>query len=115
MMRTSVALVGLFLISYVSKVLLIGREDRASWADASIWTLYVHECCIALMIISAGVGLLRTRRFGKLRDGDGRAPEARDQDRRVHCIAGRVAVGAGIMALLTSGGVLAGMFARAGF
>jgi len=114
MMRASVALVGLFLISYVSKVLLIGREDRASWTDASIWILYVHECCIALMIIAAGVGLLRTRRFGELRDGDVRAPEARDQDRRVHRIVGRVAVVAGIVALLTSGGVLVGMFERAG-
>jgi len=114
MMRASVALVGLFLISYVSKVLLVGREDRAAWTDATLCILYVHECCIALMIVAAGVGLSRTRRFGELRDGDILAPEAREQDRRVHRIVGRVAVVAGIMALLTAGGVLAGMFVRAG-
>ena len=113
MMRASVALVGLFLISYLLKVLLVGREDRAAWTDASLYILYEHECCIALMIIAAGVGLSRARRFGELRDGDVRAPEARDQDRRVHRIVGRVAVVASTMALLTAGGVLAGMFARA--
>jgi hypothetical protein len=114
MMRASVALVGLFLVSYVVKVLLIGREDRSSWADASLWMLYVHESCIALMIASAGVGLSRVRRFGELRDGDEPAPGASAGDRRIHRIAGRVAVGAGIAALLTAGGVLAGMIARAG-
>jgi uncharacterized membrane protein YozB (DUF420 family) len=114
MMRTSTALVGLFLVSYVVKVLLIGREDRSTWDDASLWMLYVHEFCIALMILAAGAGLSRARRFGRLRDGDVLAPEARARDRRIHRIAGRVALVASAAALLTAGGVLAGMFARAG-
>ena len=114
MMRASAVLVGLFLVSYVLKVLLTGREDRSEWTDASLWMLYVHEACIASMLVAAGIGMTRARRFGRLRDGAVPAPEARERDRRIHRIAGRVALFAGAAALLTAGGVLAGMFARAG-
>lgn len=114
MMRAAIALVGLFLVSYVLKVLLTGREDRSAWSDATLWLLYVHELCIASMLVAAGVGLTRVRRFGRLVDGDVPVPEAAERDRRIHRVAGRVALGASAAALLTAGGVLTGMFARAG-
>jgi uncharacterized membrane protein YozB (DUF420 family) len=115
MMLVAAGLVGLFLVSYVLKVALAGREDPAPWSAASLWTLYVHEACVATMLVAAGLAAARARRFGPLRDGEVPAPEASEHDRRVHRGAGRVAVVASILALLTAAGVLAGMYARAGF
>ena len=115
MMRVAAAFVGLFLVSYVLKVALVGREERALWSAASLWTLYAHEACVATMLVAAGLAAARARRFGPLRDGEAPAAEASEHDRRVHRRAGRVAVAAGVLALLTAAGVLTGMYARAGF
>jgi uncharacterized membrane protein YozB (DUF420 family) len=114
MMLTAVSLVGLFLVSYVIKVIVLGREDRSSWSQASLWTLYVHEAFVAAMLVAAGIALMRARRFGPLQDGAPPAPEARERGRRVHRHAGRVAAAASVLALLTAAGVLAGMYARGG-
>jgi uncharacterized membrane protein YozB (DUF420 family) len=114
MMLTSASLVGLFLVSYVIKAIVLGREDRSLWSQASLWTLYVHEACVAVMLVAAGIALMRARRFGPLRDSAPPAPEARERGRRVHRRAGRVAVSASVLALLTAAGVLAGMYARVG-
>ena len=50
-----------------------------------------------------------------VRDGPNPAPEADEGDRRVHRIAGRIAVIASLFALLTAGAVLTGMYSRAEF
>ena len=115
MMQIAVSLVGLFLVSYVVKVSVLGREDRGLWTTAELWTLYAHELCIVVMLVAGAVAALRTRRFGEIRDGPGPAPEADARDRRIHRIAGRVAVTASLLVLLTAAGVLAGMYSRAGF
>ena len=107
-------LVVLFLASYLLKVAVLGREDRSLWSDASLFTLYVHEACVAGMLVAAVVALLRTRRFGALVDGSVPAPAAREADRAVHRRAGGVALAAGVLALLTAAGVLMGMYERAG-
>jgi uncharacterized membrane protein YozB (DUF420 family) len=113
MMLAGVSLVGLFLVSYLVKVALLGREDRSSWSQATLCALYVHEACVVAMLVAAGIALTRARRFGPLRDGEPPAPEASERDRRVHRRAGRVAVAASVLALLTAAAVLAGMYARA--
>jgi len=113
-MLGAAALVGLFLVTYVVKIVVLGREDRSAWNAASLWALYFHEVCVAVMMLAAGVATLRARRFGRLQAGASPAPEARAEDRRVHRRVGKVAVVASIFALLTAAGVLAGMYARAG-
>jgi uncharacterized membrane protein YozB (DUF420 family) len=113
-MLTASALVGLFLVSYVVKVIVLGREDRSSWSQESLWTLYAHEVCVAAMLVAAAIALSCTRRFGPLRDGEPPAPEARERSRRIHRRAGRVAVAASALALLTAAAVLAGMYRRGG-
>jgi uncharacterized membrane protein YozB (DUF420 family) len=113
-MLTASSLVGLFLVSYVVKVIVLGREDRSSWSQESLWTLYVHEACVAAMLVAAVIALTRTRSFGPLRDGEPPAPEAREWGRRVHRRAGRVAVAASALALLSAAAVLAGMYVRGG-
>jgi uncharacterized membrane protein YozB (DUF420 family) len=114
MMLTAVPLVGLFLVSYVVKVIVLGREDRSAWSQASLWTLYLHEACVATMLAAATVALTRARSFGPLQDGEPPAPEAPARRRRVHRRAGWLAVGASALALLCAAALLAGMYARAG-
>jgi len=113
-MLTASSLVGLFLVSYVVKLIVLGREDRSSWSQASLWTLYVHEACVAAMLVAAVIALTRTRSFGTLRDGEPPAPETREWGRRVHRRAGRVAGAAGALARLSAAAVLAGMYVRGG-
>jgi len=114
MMLTAVSLVGLFLVSYVVKVLVLGREDRSAWSQAGLWTLYVHEAFVAAMLASAAVAVSRARSFGPLRDGEPPAPEAPARARLVHRRAGWVAVTASALALLSAAALLVGMYAREG-
>jgi uncharacterized membrane protein YozB (DUF420 family) len=114
LMGVAAAFVGLFLASYLVKVGVIGREDRSLWSAIDLWTLYVHELCVATMLVAGALAAHRARRFGAVQDGPSPAPEARARDRRVHRLAGRIAVAASALALLTAGGVLVGMYSRAG-
>jgi hypothetical protein len=115
MMRIAASLVGLFLVSYAVKLPMLGREDRSLWSTSELWTLYVHELCVVAMLAAGVVAALHMRRFGEVRDGPNPAPEADESDRRVHRIAGRIAVIASLFALLTAGAVLTGMYSRAEF
>jgi uncharacterized membrane protein YozB (DUF420 family) len=115
MMLTAAALIGLFLVSYVVKVALLGREDRSTWDAGSLWLLYVHEACVAAMLVGGGIAVTRARRFGVLWDGERLAPEASERDRRLHRLAGWVAVAGSVLALVTAAGVLVGMYSRASF
>lgn len=114
-MMAGAALVVLFLVSYVFKLHFLGREDRSAWSEFSLTLLYVHEACIAVMVIAGGFATSRARRFGNLEKLAVSTPESRTRDRRVHRAAGRVAAGASVLALLTAAGVLAGMYTRASF
>jgi uncharacterized iron-regulated membrane protein len=115
MMRIAASLVGLFLVSYMVKLPVLGREDRSLWSTFELWTLYTHELCIFAMLVAGAVAALRARRFGEIRDGPNPAPEAEERDRRLHRIAGRIAVISSLFALLTAAAVLTGMYSRAEF
>lgn len=113
-MLTSAALVGLFLVSYVVKVALLGREDRSLWSALDRGVLYLHETCIAAMLGGGGYAAWRALAF-RARLGpelalprDGVLP-----GRRVHRRAGWIALVGAALAFVTAGGVLAGMFGRA--
>ncbi|MBW2400280.1 MAG: DUF420 domain-containing protein, partial [Deltaproteobacteria bacterium] len=83
MMRIAASLVGLFLVSYMVKLPVLGREDRSLWSTSELWTLYTHELCIFAMLVAGAVAALRARRFGEIRDGPNPAPEADERDRRL--------------------------------
>src|SRR5262245_2991075 len=114
-MLTSASLVGFFLASYLVKVAVLGREDRSLWTALDRSVLYVHETFVAAMLLGGGYAAWRAWQFrARLgpalvlpRDGmlPGRAPHRR---------AGWIAVIGAALAFVTAGGVLAGMFARAG-
>ena len=114
-MMAGVALVVLFLVSYGFKVVFLGREDRSAWSATSLTVLYVHEFCIAAMVVAGAVAISLARRFGNLASLAVSTPESRTRDRRVHRTAGRIAATASLFALATAAVVLAGMFGRAFF
>ncbi|MEE3326126.1 MAG: DUF420 domain-containing protein [Myxococcota bacterium] len=115
-MLTAAWLVVAFVVSYGFKLLFLGREDLSTWSGMDVWILRIHELFIAIMLVAGIMALLRGRRLAKtslLSDAAG-AP-APDPDEVIqHKRAGRVAVIATLMALLTAGLVLIGMYARLG-
>ena len=115
MMLTSAALVGVFLVSYLLKVALLGKEDRSRWTGLDYAVLYAHELCIAAMLLAGAVALYRAWRFRKAlgpRLALPSDPEALP-GRSAHRAAGRVATRAGVLAFLTAFGVWLGMLLRA--
>jgi len=114
-MLSSVALVLAFVVSYLFKLLFLGREHLDTWTSGAVWTLRFHELCVFTMLISGGlaawrgIGLARTR---ALLDSE-TAPEPRPEELRSHRLAGRVAVSAAALGLLSAGAVLGGMYGRA--
>ena len=116
-MLTAAALVLLFLLSYLFKLALIGREDLASWDASSIWMLRIHELCVFTMLaagVTAGTRALRLRhtRNATRNPQDPAAPASLV---RWHRGAGKAAVCAAALALGFAGLVLAGMYRRAGW
>jgi uncharacterized membrane protein YozB (DUF420 family) len=115
MMLAATALVGLFLASYLVKVASLGREDRSAWTAVDYAILYVHELCVAGLLVAGAVALVRGLRFQRLLrpswtiPPDAGALPGRESHRR----AGRVAAWAGVLAFVTAIGVWAGMLLRA--
>ncbi|MGH0029115.1 MAG: DUF420 domain-containing protein [Myxococcota bacterium] len=114
LMLTSAALVGLFLASYAVKVMVLGKEDRSLWTSLDYAVLYVHELCIAAMLLAGGLAIFRAWRFRSRLGPDGTLPAEPLPGGPSHRRAGRVAVVGVVLGFVTAGGVLFGMFARAG-
>ena len=115
-MLTAVWLVVFFVVSYVVKLAVLGREDLTVWSMTAIWTLRIHEMFVVVMLVAGVTALVRGNRIAKtslLSD----APDAPalDPDQRLkHRRAGRAAVLGMLLALLTAGCVLLSMYARLG-
>lgn len=101
-MNAACWMLGGFLVAYVVKVFLLGREDLGSWATGQVTLLRIHESLVAVMILSGARARWLARR---MRAGFGADP----QDRRRHRLAGRTSIVAGLLALATAGFVLVGM------
>src|SRR5262245_42112950 len=112
-MLTAASLVGLFLVSYLLKVAVLGREDRSLWSSLDRTVLYVHETFVVAMLGGGGFAAFRAWRF-RARLGPAFAlPREALPGAQVHRRAGWIAVVGAALAFVTAGGVLAGMFARA--
>ncbi|MBY0400493.1 DUF420 domain-containing protein [Myxococcota bacterium] len=114
-MKLASLLVVAFLLSYVAKVVLIGREDMSIWSGFDLWILRSHELCVVVMLIAGAVAWIQA---GKL-DGtrivtrDARDPDADPKAVRLHHRAGWIAVTSAVAGFVLAIGVLAGMYARA--
>lgn len=115
MMITASALVGLFLVSYLAKVAVLGKEDRSGWTALDHAVLGIHETCVAAMLVAGGVALFRAWRFSARLRPSWTLPPAADglPGRAQHRRAGRIAAWAGVFAFVTAIGVWAGMLLRA--
>lgn len=112
LMLSSAALVGLFLLAYVAKVAVTGREDPAHWDPLSRSVLWLHEACIAVMLGGGSTAAFlawRLRLVTLVSDPD-HDPDPRRL--RIHRRAGLLAVRAASLALLTAVAILLGMYLR---
>jgi len=113
MMLGAAALVVLFFVSYGFKVALLGKEDRSLWTALDFAVLYVHELCIATMLVGGALAVLRARRFRSHLGPALELPAEPLPGGSAHRRAGRVAGLGAALAFVTAFAVLAGMFARA--
>jgi len=112
-MLTAASLVGVFLAAYAVKVLALGREDRSLWTRIDYGVLYVHELCIAAMLVGGAIAGFRAWRFRARLGPSLELPAEPLPGRLTHRRAGWLALVAALLAFVTAAGVLAGMFARA--
>ncbi len=114
-MKNATLLVIAFLVSYVLKVQLVGREDMSVWTTADVWALRIHELFIMQMLIAGGVAWIQGRKLRATRlvthDPDDPLPEAATV--RLHRLAGRVSVIGALLGFLMAIEVLVGMYLRA--
>ncbi len=112
-MLCAAVLVAGFLVAYLLKVALLGKEDRSLWTRLDLMVLYVHESCIAAMLVGGAYAGWRAARFRAHLGRSLSLPSRPLPGRLRHRSAGWVAVVAAALAFATAGGVLTGMFVRA--
>jgi len=101
-MLTAASLVGLFVVSYVFKLVFLGREDLSSWQAWAVYTLRIHETFVATMLLAGTRAGWLAHTFRSLeRAGDPPLARVRAQ-RGSHRLAGRVAVTAAVLGVLTA-------------
>ena len=54
-MLIAMSLVGAFLVAYVLKVAMLGREDKTDWATLDFVILYTHEFFVTAMLAGSAV------------------------------------------------------------
>lgn len=108
------SLVVAFLLAYLLKATLLGKEDFALWSRPDVWNLRFHETCVLLMLLAGAIALTRARRLrgtqNVTRDRDD--PMAPERHVRSHTRAGWTAVSVAALGLLTAAIVLTGMYGR---
>lgn len=114
-MKLASWLVVAFLLSYVGKLVLIGREDMSVWSRVDLWVLRCHELFVLAMLIAGAVAWVQAGRLEGTRivTRDARDPDADPKAVRLHHRAGWTAVVSGVLGFVLAIGVLFGMYARA--
>jgi len=107
-MLTAAGLVGLFLASYVAKVILVGREDFSAWTLGERAVLWFHEACVFTML-AAGVWAVFLATQNRFADPGVVRPQ---RVARAHRRAGWTAIAAATLGLCSAAMVLWQMFQR---
>ena len=92
-----------FVLTYVLKVVILGREDKTDWTTLDLVILRVHESFIGIMLIAGTWSRLLARKYKDRLDNP---TEADLPIRRRHALAGKIALAAAFCALGTATGVL---------
>ena len=113
-MKIASLLVAAFLISYVFKLMILGREDMSVWNAVDVWVLRVHESFVLVMLVAGSFAWIKSRKLVGTRlvthEASDPMPDANDV--RTHRIAGRTAVISALLGFLMAIGVLIGMYLR---
>ncbi len=96
LMLASAGLVGLFIVAYAGKLLVLGKEDLSIWSSGQVIVLRVHEGFVLLFLVAGTAAYALTRRFS------GDSPEVTRLARDRHQIAGRTAMIGFSLALITA-------------
>jgi uncharacterized membrane protein YozB (DUF420 family) len=114
-MKIASLLVVTFLVFYLLKVQLLGREDMSAWTSLDIWVLRIHELFVLQMLSGGTVAWILGRKLlvTRLFTHDPQDPLPDPRTRRIHRIAGRTGVIGSILAFVLALGILAGMVQRA--
>jgi hypothetical protein len=114
-MKIAASLVILFLVSYVVKLLILGREDMAIWSTLDVWVLRIHEVFVLQMVLAGSVAWVQSRKLlrTKLVTHDPADPAPNPRVVRIHRFAGRTAVIGAVLGFVMAVGVLVGMYLRA--
>jgi len=111
-MNISCWLVALFVVSYVFKVVFLGKEDLNTWKDSYVIVLRIHELFIGIMLFAGGMGRWLAHRFR-----DSLAATQVDEPtaamRRRHTVLGKITLLAASAALITASFLIYGMLERA--
>lgn len=114
-MKTASLLIVVFVVSYVLKLVFLGREDMSTWTSFDVWVLRIHELFVFQMLTGGSIAWIQARKLLKTRlvthDSNDPAPDSRTV--RIHRLAGRTAVVGSVFAFLLAIGVLTGMYGRA--
>jgi uncharacterized membrane protein YozB (DUF420 family) len=113
-MLSAGALVIAFLVSYVFKLLFLGREDLSLWSGFYINTLWFHETCVLTLLLAGSFAIQRGFSLRATRNvtGDRADPPAPDRTLRWHRRAGWTAVVSAVVGWLSACVVLTGMYQR---
>jgi len=117
-MRAAAWLVALFVLSYPFKLAWLGREPLETWASSYLWTLRVHELCVAVMLGGGARALYLARRHAlastpsTLPSFGLRTETVQAAALQSHRRAGQIAVAGGILGVATALYVLWGMYSR---
>lgn len=115
MLAASILVVG-FVAAYVLKVAFLGGEDLATWSSAARSVLYFHETCVAAMLVGGAIAGQRAWKFRNTRRVtlDATHPAAPPGAFRLHRLAGRAALIAAVLGVLSATVMLGGMYSRGG-
>lgn len=116
LMLSGAALVVVFLAAYVAKLAVLGREDMQAWSPYAVWVLRFHETCVLVMLLAGALAVRRGMALARTRNvtGDASDPPASPGAGRGHRGAGKLAVGAALLGVLSAAVVLFDMYQRAG-
>lgn len=110
LMNAAILLVVIFVLSYASKLVLLGREDLSLWSPAAVTVLRIHEVFVTLMVLAGGIGRFLARRVPRQPTRE----LAREKLPNAHRWLGRTALISGVLALITATMVWVGMLERSG-
>lgn len=107
LMGRAIGLVLLFVVCYLIKLLVAGREDLGGFSRAEIVVLRIHESLVGLMVVAGTLTRVIARAAGTLG-----APHLPAKEARRHRFWGRVTLISAGLALLTATIVLRALGGR---